>query len=555
MTMKTPTKSGLFQSCNNISQCTSDLVCDQGFCKRPINGPCSNLIECAQPANVCDGTCKVGETGGLNQFCPCDPGLVPVTTTDRCVCKGGADFACSSDFDCQSGNCDSGFCSAAKQAGFSCSMGQCDSGLYCSSGFCQSLGPPPVVTGQPGATCFPGSDFPPLLGQETAGCIPGASCLNNTCVVMNAHLGSKCVDVCNDPLVCTNGICTFQNNPNKCLDGACIPNFECIDDNCLAKDNQSCTNDASCVDTCVSIPEIMSWKLSTSFNKVGWKPNVSPGTVERIESDNWALSDEGLFRKIGINWHQVLDKTFTSNGVEYTIIDFSLFSGNPKIVVKSIESLGVMWKAVFNVEITSDGSGMITPFNTTDLAKPGAQFDKTGDMLDIISIDFTEKGPDIAIESKGGIYLKKSGETLYVFQRHGKKPRFYQGKKKFLKAYDDFENYAYVQTEVKMGITNSLVNFSGQLHGLCLPQELQSGLNRLYNIVDYAIYSDRFSGIRGGAIYIVAEIVSGGSGFVVFVVKKKQLQLAGYFNETSRVSATGSDLFITTGRSCQSILN
>ena len=535
---------GLFSACNDIVTCMDDLVCDNGTCKRPLGSPCTNLVECASPANICNMTCKVGQTGGLNQFCPCDPGLVPVTTNNRCICKGGPDFPCSNDNDCQSGECDDGFCTSARGPGESCVTGQCSDGNYCSNGFCQSIGPPPVITGNTGAACFPGSPYPPALGQETAGCSPGNTCIGNTCVAINKNLGSKCTDVCNNPLICSNGICTFQNNPNECLDGGCITGFVCQDDLCRGRNEQSCTNDDSCLNGCSQIPKIMTWKVNSSFNRSGWKPVASPGNILRIEDNEWALTDGGFFRKVMNNWVKVLEKDFIFESDTYEIIDFGLDNSDPRIVG---QTAGI--SAVFSLRLTRDGSGMLVPFNTTDNNRPGVQFDLQNNPLFIKFIDFS-KTSDVVVEANNSIYIKKSTSTKYEFERMGKKPRFYTGRSKFSKGYRNSENYAYVSTYMSMGIMASKVSFSGQLEGLELPQELKSGLNRLYDIVDYNIYSNM--GIRTGSIYIVARILSGGSGYVAFVIRKNQLQLAGYFNETARVSVNKTELYISTSLTCSS---
>lgn len=67
----------------------------------------------------------------MGEACPCDVGLLETITMTGCICKGGLNYPCQNNNQCQSGSCISGTCTAPKTIGQVCSEGQCDSGLTC----------------------------------------------------------------------------------------------------------------------------------------------------------------------------------------------------------------------------------------------------------------------------------------------------------------------------------------------------------------------------------------------------------------------------------------
>lgn len=82
--------------CVDDGQCQGN-VCQDGVCKAPISGPCSNLSNCVNSAVACsEGRCVENPRNGIGMPCPCQEGL----ECQSGFCRGPVGITCLQDRDC-----------------------------------------------------------------------------------------------------------------------------------------------------------------------------------------------------------------------------------------------------------------------------------------------------------------------------------------------------------------------------------------------------------------------------------------------------------------------
>lgn len=121
--------------CNN--DCLPGHICDNGKCKIPIGGYCSNLSDCVGNATACyDGICTNSILGNIGDKPPCQPNLI----NNYGKCKVPIGGICSKRSDCvdSAGSCIEGICTISKRRlGDKCSAkNKCDDGYKCDYNIC-----------------------------------------------------------------------------------------------------------------------------------------------------------------------------------------------------------------------------------------------------------------------------------------------------------------------------------------------------------------------------------------------------------------------------------
>ena len=609
VTPSTPVTVGLLEPCNSISVCGDGLVCQNGICKTMLNGPCTVLSECATPpATVCNGsfqgpgginngggTCQNAPIGGLGEACPCNVGLVEVTGMNGCICKGGINYPCQNDNQCQSGDCLDGFCTGPKTIGQTCGEGTCDTGLKCSLGFCQ-LDSANVRSGNLGAYCEVNQPWPPASGQQAPGCVSGTTCQNNICVQASAELNSSCStsSVCPGPLICVNTVCSYQNNPNQCNNISCTAGFTCSDNECLGNAGQACAIDTDCtMGTCGPANTLLTYPFSTNFVTNGYTPWSTAGIPAGISFSRLLTYDSastgasvstidvwgvdvmtGVYRLPANSsaWNLVLSNMLTTNNngniYDLSLIDFTInYSNNQGYAAYSIiQNSTIKYDAVFIVNLQTDGSGKLVAYNTTNSTYPGAQFDTNNNMLSITSIDVSifnqNTNVDTLITGTSmanntlSVYSKSSSASLYTYQVVGGMGRYYvaaqpSNSSNFPSPPASWLNFAYV--------SDNLVQFAGQIAQLsaqlpnskviAYPENLGDGTMRNYQIINYYIWTSKQLGIVDMNLWIVAYIPSM-DVYTLFWITSIQTQMPGYYDTNTCVASTGKNVILSVDGVC-----
>lgn len=93
-----PKKLKVGNTCDiNNNNCDEGLVCDKGICKVPLGGTCTSLNNCISGSTFCfQGTCSNAIPSGVGGTCPCLDGL----TCEGGFCKVPLDGPCTINTDC-----------------------------------------------------------------------------------------------------------------------------------------------------------------------------------------------------------------------------------------------------------------------------------------------------------------------------------------------------------------------------------------------------------------------------------------------------------------------
>jgi hypothetical protein len=254
---------GLEMTLCNDGQCQNGLECDPftGYCKIPVGGGCRVASDCVAPAH-CSGVCVIGETGGLNQYCPCNSGYTCVTGRGAGpnLCKGSGGAPCSDNADCASLACVSGLCRSGQALGTPCSNSSaCNpentpGGPACSGGYCQLSG---VTTGGVGAVCDPAPCDIGLVcsrdpNNETGGgiCASSSSGLLQVCSITTLCPGGQ-VCLNSEAELCEKGntdcVCRVSYpDPNQSTEGVCPTGMVLFGLRCFNGEGLGCESDNMC---------------------------------------------------------------------------------------------------------------------------------------------------------------------------------------------------------------------------------------------------------------------------------------------------------------------
>jgi hypothetical protein len=318
-------ESGSFLAPCTTTSCQSNFICDGNTftCKLKEGELCLEASDCAT-ALICSGRCATGATGGLNDFCPCNPGYR--CEPDTCnpgsgynLCKGIGGTECGADCDCVSGIClPDGTCATGAPNAYPCVNNDACSSGNCSLGFCQPVG---ITTGVLGAACATADAFQVpfcgLTGLSTDN--PGASCFSTTgnvltcncdvgddvsgvCVGANQGILSSCdlpASGCTDELICLNAtgaaiglectggtgacICVFPyddpNNPSPGI--VCIGGMTSGSNGCYNNNNLGCSTGEMCVSGNCNGASVMAVYTFDTFTNPQLYPGALSTTIER----------------------------------------------------------------------------------------------------------------------------------------------------------------------------------------------------------------------------------------------------------------------------------
>ena len=264
--------------CDDDNPCTLDICLPQGGCSHEnLPGPCSDNDPCTVNDQCLEGKCTPGPQlvcndgnactqdgcgpGGC-QYEPltgdqCDDGN-ECTSTDACVdgkCAGTGAVDCDDDNICTTNYCDPGKgcvqvlnnapCDDGDVCTLSdtCQLGECIGAAMLS---CQDSNACTTDSCDPQAGC----QFIPVEGQCNDGisCTIGDHCVNGQCL-------PTAFDACDDENPCTDDTCDFalgcrhENNTDPCDNGnLCTKNDVCLDGQCQAGDDVTCSDSNVCTD-------------------------------------------------------------------------------------------------------------------------------------------------------------------------------------------------------------------------------------------------------------------------------------------------------------------
>jgi hypothetical protein len=144
--------------CLNTSDCSTNLVCQSGFCRSTSGGNCDRLSDCASGQSPPLISCSA--PSGSNQRVCSSTAPQNGQSCESSVSNG----SCASGLICTSGTCRGG-------AGSTCS-----STLTCGTQYsCTTTGTTSTCTGNAGASC-----------STSAPCSTGFACTNGVCVTSSA---------------------------------------------------------------------------------------------------------------------------------------------------------------------------------------------------------------------------------------------------------------------------------------------------------------------------------------------------------------------------------
>lgn len=260
------TFTGIKMPCNDTIRCTDGNECVAtsigNICLAPIGAKCSNLLECVNSANMCDGRC-VAESGGLGSLCTsgsCQDGLICILDTDgknRCLIPQNSNVPCQSYQECvPNSTCFNGICEAGLEPYADCtSSRECEGNNICLLGKCQpsdisipgSIGSYCAVNGtecEINLQCQASDGY--NLPSDIGYCVKPISTPVQPC---NRFIGCVPISTCSSSLICD------VIEPNVCFYGKCGPGFTCDavpkpdapSGNCLADNNIICNVDLDCL--------------------------------------------------------------------------------------------------------------------------------------------------------------------------------------------------------------------------------------------------------------------------------------------------------------------
>lgn len=406
--LTTPTTiNGFLASCAT-SPCAAGLFCDAAsnyVCKKGPGAPCSLGSDCI--ANYsCSGVCVTGATGGFNQFCPCGPGLActPVPGSAS-TCLVAAGNACSTNSDCSTNNCVSGFCQSFAN-GVACQQNSDCVNNNCSLNVCQAPG---ITTGANGSTCYNpncssvitnsscdgGAECVCTVGAPTGVCATNFGSLNSTCTALTPCANElQCIDsvtgsFCTDTNACS---CVFAypdpNNNFDCPTGLIPVNGICLNCPFLGCSTNSQCAAGSCTLTTGNLVYYSVQTPTTIINVSDTAPTnivrlfaTSSGTVDTIYAVD---SVQGVYMTtydtvniITTGWSLIIPSTPT---FQITNAVFSTLAGviSPFFVVGITNGQTLLY--------TWNGTTLF-PFSTAAGQTPGLQFLQDGTIANILDID------------------------------------------------------------------------------------------------------------------------------------------------------------------------
>lgn len=258
-----------YRTGNFLAPCDSNNICDNTLtcdtltftCKNIAGNNCTNNNDCLNDL-FCSGLCVSGDTGNLNDYCPCNDGLLCTTQISGVtLCKRAPNQPCNNDSECASLYCLDNICSDKSPNAAPCTINSDCGSNNCSNGFCQPNG---LITGTLNSACasscvtYTGSNCNSGL---TCSCVNGEN-LPGVCVSDNLlGINTPCSisNPCSNNLVCYNNLanecsnndenclCLFPyDNPNQIDNTVCIVNQSNLNGICFNNTLIGCDNNNQC---------------------------------------------------------------------------------------------------------------------------------------------------------------------------------------------------------------------------------------------------------------------------------------------------------------------
>lgn len=469
--------------CLSNNSCLNGLICDptSNLCKLIDGTICTQGSDCLS-TSFCSGRCTTGQTGGINDFCPCDVGNICINNknTGYNTCKGGVNVSCTSNSDCASGFCSvqgepvvpcdgtSCVCTAGLPLAAVCvNNSDCES-QNCSNGFCQ---PKHIISGTVGSYCT-NNVCPGYTGSQ---CNNGLECLcpldngPGVCSTSQNGLLSPCTTTnpCPSPMVCE-GIqgCQYSNTQsNVCVNGmtsnvtivgdcynnnqiGCISNTDCFTSNCSGNGaltvylfDNTVTNNFPLTQN-IELLNVSTYSSTFNCKKIFALSNSFIDTIYYVDLNIGllALQYNTNTKTVVFDWSILIP--YSNPGIG-NLVD-AIVDQNSNIYV-------VINNGLQDVVYTFDG----VSFN---LFNGGIQLDTLGNPISIQYIDISLNNDILLAGISGGIYIKSSSDIKYTLQTvnyTAGNPRFYNGSSAL-----STENFVYINGTGTDGA--GLVIFNGE---------------------------------------------------------------------------------------------
>ncbi len=279
-------------ACSDNGVCNSGDVCISGYCRAPAatGGTCDSGQDgdCLAGHTCVSGVCLLnnGQACGSNSQCqnvciasvcddlgatrqPCDTADGAADCQTGRTCTSGlcllldGQGGCTDDNQCVS-TCIAGTCGPRVGTGSTCdSAGDCLAGHTCTGGECLLNNGQSCTTNSQcvhvclGGLCggTSGTLGPCDVADGDADCQAGLDCVGGVCLLPNGQsctANAQCVTTCIS-LTCASLAGTSQTCDTADGDADCQTGHDCVGGVCLLDNGQSCTADSQCVNTCISL--------------------------------------------------------------------------------------------------------------------------------------------------------------------------------------------------------------------------------------------------------------------------------------------------------------
>jgi hypothetical protein len=589
---------GFLSPCTDIP-CNNNFICDGStfLCKLNKDSPCNNSSECSV-GFICSGLCVTGNTGGLNDYCPCNQGYTCTKLPNSLsVCKGSGGTNCNSNNDCFSGFCKNNTCTFGFPNSYPCDFNAQCSENNCSNGYCQ---PPNIITGNLGAACagdcvgFTGALC--TVNSSVCQCKDGIGS-PGVCVTASQGVISPCsnINLCSDQLVCykrdgskcsgsTGCLCTFTyNDPNTVdVNTVCINGMSSKIQQCYNNPGMGCDNGGLCFSNiCNGDPVLAVYTFTpTETDRNNFVSSTSTSISVAITGPSLLLNPHKMFATSNgqIDTIYLVDNIQGLLYTEYNPITSQIITpwtiliphSTPNKVLIDVGYNGTNFLVAFTEtsgSVQNDtvyiGSNVnsLTLFNSqSGSGLPGTQYTTGNIPLSINYIDIAPTNNNscnaVLLSYAGTVYIKQPTQTKYDIGIVQGGPgdqlpmtgltgpsRYYYSNPSSTCA--DYNNISLVGPLTSINL-DQVVYFSGILANTFAPTDrFQTGLQ--YKVFDYSISPDSKSMIILSEIYDNNVFVD---NTVVVSYNNISTPIPYRLGKTSRSVASNNALYILSISSC-----
>lgn len=246
--------------CTTTQQCAAGLNCIGGICVSPIGGTCSNLSDCISGATACfNGICVNTPLGGIGQSAPCQSNL----TNQNGICKVPIGGTCSQLSDCVSSaiSCLNNICVASSGQGGIGQPPPCQPGLIEHNGIClvpsngRCTSNSNCISGNcSNNICVNGGGRFNSKCYDNSDCYMGLNCYSGKCKIPPGSAIPCCKNkMCGGGAQCLNYNCTLLQNSESDSESSSESSSECS--------SESTSSDCNCEQSNVTKSEYMNEKI------------------------------------------------------------------------------------------------------------------------------------------------------------------------------------------------------------------------------------------------------------------------------------------------------